>query len=324
MHKFQLAQCVPFSPNSIGAKVPDDNTAPSVAYYTVDEFSMSGTYSSPSGIAFVSLFLPMQSNVQTWSATNTANTWTWAAAYGNSNATTKKTALAAEFELSRPVGWGVRVSCPTAKLNAQGYIHVCYVPMTFTGGTWTAPLGISDMQNMPGYHRIAMTEICEQVTTIQGKYYDSSAFIYRTTDVTVPAFQDATPIQLFGWYGILVAIDGNASTSTLNGTIQCEVIIHWEGQTKNTGTYAIAGSTKHEPGNAPVMSATANAVANTQGVITATEIENDVIAQAEMGSALRQGVELTADVASLVVHPAAGRFIRGAAGVISTGYEYLT
>lgn len=266
---FAYANGDPFCEGAMGCRVPDMSTTPSTAFHTVDLVGIAtNAGSAPGGGAGVPrVFLPKLACL-TFSSNTTLggdNSWTFSGLSGTASA--KQSAVAGDFSLIRPVAWGVRLNSPVSKLNAFGTVHVCYFPMSFAGANFLAPLTVSAMQEMPGYQRFPLSALCESTVNIVGKFLDTSAFLYEDPGAV---FQNntstATSAGLLGWYGIMVALDKDTYATASTTIVNCEVVIHWEGQENIGASGAVGLIQTHEHPDLSEMQRVSSASATAPGI----------------------------------------------------------
>ena len=231
LHQFTLGQINPFDPDVKGVRVPDDNAAPSSAFFSYDE----NTITTSSTNACCSAFFPTASNYRVDSNNNIGtSSWTWGASFAGSYNSAQLSAITSTYNVTRPVAHGVRIYCPLAPTAATGYAHVClYVFNTYGATTWALPTSISQMTELPYYTRISLASLTQTPYILTNKFCDMTAFRYTDAGSND---QGNTSVGQFNiphqWMVILIAVEGAPSTSAC---LSCESIIHTEGQTKAGG-----------------------------------------------------------------------------------------
>lgn len=264
MTKFQLAQINPFDYNVVGAKIPDSNTQPSDTFKAEDRIVAT---SLASGFAVANAFLPNLAQVSVATTAVSSTTWSWGSAYGFGSASTNYTNATNSYQAARPVGHGIRLTCPAAPTTITGFVHICVVPVDTTGTTWTFPTDLGGMANAPWYKRFTLAQLTQQSVTVVNKFIDCSATIYRDPSLTEVSAQ-SNPQQFEfanGWCAIVVALEG--APTTPQAVLGIESIIHFEALPK-TGSLAAFSPA------APFNTAELQAVSRTAGATSAVFTEN--------------------------------------------------
>jgi len=271
--KFALLQIDPFESRGLGGKIPDSTTVPSLSVTTTE---------------IVNLDLAVGTNSRCWgftpavsativSATEGAGSWTWAAAYGGTGSSSKRTDYIAAYELDRPVAHGVRISSGVAPTSATGFVHVAIAyEGYYNQATWPFPTTTAGMAAYAWYKRVPLASLTQTPMTIINKYVDETAFRYR--DSTAAAYTNAGIAEFHtagGWGTILIAVEGGAA-GQLN-PIQAEWVYHSEAIPKNTG---VASGTPAAPMNSTILSGTSQMVANTD--LTHTEVNQSSYQEAAL------------------------------------------
>jgi len=227
--KFALGQINPFDPNVKGARVPDQNTAPSDTFYAQDETFVSV---GASNFAECKAFNPSIRNLLTVAPRSASDEWAWPAAYGGRFPTTNSTAIEAQFQLYRPVAHGIKIQCSSSNLNADGFVHVALYSQSLRGASWQLPTTVAQMSECPYYKRVPLSALSSNGPLyVVNKYMDPSAHIYR--DVTYTAAQSGENefATTFGWMTIIVAVTGTVN----NASVIVESMVHFEGTLRQTG-----------------------------------------------------------------------------------------
>jgi len=227
--KFALGQINPFDPNVKGARVPDQNTAPSDTFYAQDESFVTVGSANWAGCK---AFNPVIRNTITVADYAGTEAWSWQAAYGGNFACGNNVSIEAQFQLYRPVAHGVKIQCASSNLNADGFVHVALYSQSLRGSTWQLPSSVSQMSECPYYKRVPLSALSSNGPLyVVNKYMDPSAHIYR--DVTYRAAQSSENefSTQFGWMTIVVAVTGTQT----NSSVICELITHYEGTLRQTG-----------------------------------------------------------------------------------------
>jgi len=300
--KFFLAQIDPFNSEVTNVRVPDESTAPSSAFNIFDENNM--TVSTATGYASAVFFTPGLNVMTSGTGTGSAS-WSWSASYGGTTATSKITAIQAQYSLLRPVSHGIKLSCPLAPTSTAGFVHMClYTLDTYAASSWTLPTTLSQMTECPFYRRITLASLTQNPIVISNKFLDQTAFRYVDTSSNENTSTSSNTFHVpFSWMGVLVCIEGHGLTT--NSTI-CNVqsICHFEGQSKYGGLNTDGTA---EPGNNTVMENTANISSQT----SPSFVEGGVEAAQRMAAAAGEFVNR---VAGNVAGNAAYGFAAGASG----------
>jgi len=259
LHPFTLAHVNPFDRKCFDARVPDQSTAPSSAFFLYD------TYELPTSTVNAAAFAltPWTGYYGVPGSNNTSTTaWTWTAGFANKQIYSKYTNVATQYTLWRPVASGARLSCPLSPQTVTGYCHVCLYPVTNYGDTtFEFPVNISQMQDCPFYQRFTLAQLIAKPITVINKFSDDSAFRYRDTGDYGTPTTTGTEYHNFGWMAIIIAVTGQPSGST---PLNIENICHGEGQ----GIVGqLSGDLTSEKFRPSVVAATAEYVADTSPVI---------------------------------------------------------
>lgn len=234
MSKFLLANIDPFNPNCDGAKVPDSNTYPSTAITADDEVAL--TTDGTHGVA-VTAFRPYLQGSTVTGTAGSANSWTWAAAYGGTASNGRYTSIAGLSSLYRPVAHGIRLYAPTAPTSTTGFVHVAVYADTMSGTTWAFPSNVSDMNNCMFYQRYPLAMLTQKSITVVNKFLDQSATRYVNVASDVAGTLTDLSFHTPGWGTILVAIEGApVSTKALvvETITRIEAIPHYSGVGSST------------------------------------------------------------------------------------------
>lgn len=219
--QFVAANCDPFNEQVRGVKVPDQNSASSVAAFSLDRITIpaDGTY----GGAFRAFrYHPKNAVV---GATSMASTTTWnpTGAFLGGSDVSNKTSLAQGYAALRCAAWGIRINCRQSATTAQGVVHICQVPEVLDGTTWSFPTSVSQMQTCGGYKRFDVSALTMKTHTEVGKFTDMTAFRYidpNTADTSAPGIFSTT-----GWTSIIIAIEGATAGANV---LDVDFIHHWE------------------------------------------------------------------------------------------------
>jgi len=230
--KYELANINPFDSRVLGVKIPDSNTQPSETMMDDNRFTFS---IGALGNAEAKAFLPFIDQAAIAGNPSGGTTWSWFAGYSGATGSSNASNIKNEFVGIRPVGHGVRLSCPLAPLSVTGFVHICIIPVeTFGQTTWQFPVSVSQMGNQPWYKRFTLAQLTQGSVTIVNKFLDCTATRYQDSDSGGAGTSTSQEFQFAnGWCAILVAVEsGPASTNALSA----ETIVHYEGLTKNGTT----------------------------------------------------------------------------------------
>jgi len=215
--KFALAQLDPFHPLSLGAKIPDSNTMPSIANCSQDQVACPlATTGFLTGFAFRPFY-----NYATIAATPaSASTVTWGAAVGT-NASNRRdyTAFVAQMEASRPVAHAIRLVSQLAPTSATGFVHIGLSVESYYGNsaaTWQFPTTVNEMSGLAFYKRVTLASLTQSPLTVINKWIDERGFQYHdpsqsTTIATAPAGEVVSPFG-WDWSSIVVLVEGAPTT----------------------------------------------------------------------------------------------------------------
>jgi len=225
---YALAHCDPFDDRCKGVKVPDTNTMPSVALTTIQETSISTT-----GVnANCHMFYPNPASQEVFctNKNKSSTSWDW----GPSDTATslvpaqqvqniKLGAIAAGYDLIRPVAHGCRISCALSPNTVTGFVHIAvgapasFLQLTLNG--WL-PDSIARLSEMPWYQRVTLASLCVKPITIVNKILDTTSQTYYSP---ARAFKEETAIEtgsiIVGQAvaSVNVAGHGNYDRDSLNG-----------------------------------------------------------------------------------------------------------
>jgi len=251
--KYIKALINPFDKDTYGCRIPDSSTSPSsfLALYDNNAQScnsanlwMSSTLYVPNSYAYA---------YEMTSASGSAVTVP--AAYGGSINTAKQTVVRSNYSLARPVSHGIRITCAQAATATIGYCHICLVPLTMSGATWTAlPLTVAQMASLPTYRRVTISSLTNNPLVVVNRYNDDTA--YRYSDVN----NDESILSPVGdtfhsWMGIIVAFTEHGQNATV-AIANVENLCHFEVQALPNG---VSSDGPGEPSNPAVLEAACNA-----------------------------------------------------------------
>lgn len=226
--KYELVNLNPFDQRCNGVKIPDSNTQPSET--TVDENRLSVTVGG-SAFAEAYAFLPNLTNNAVAGTGGAATSWTWAASFGGTTASTNATEIRADYVGIRPVGHGVRLACGLAPTTVTGFCHICIIPVeTYNVTSWTFPTSIGQMINQPWYKRYTLASLTQRSVTVVNKFLDTTATRYSDSDASLTSQGTNTDFHFSGgWCAILVAVEGAPASSS---PLTVDTIVHYEGLPK--------------------------------------------------------------------------------------------
>jgi len=221
--KFSKAQIDPFDPSCDGVKIPDSNTYPSTSLRVEDQFLAQTT--DANGLK-ASFFMPFLENTKVNHTASTASAWTWSAAFGGGEDSTRQSAIASNYTLCRPVAHGLKISCSAAPTSITGNLHVAIVAATnFGKTTWNMPVNITELSNGMFYKKYPLAMFTQQTLTVVNKFIDVTASRYVDPGSDGVANAIDSEFQTNGWAAIVVAIEGApANTSVL----AIEQVVHYE------------------------------------------------------------------------------------------------
>jgi len=226
--RFVYAQIDPFDVKSQGAKIPDSSVMPSIAVTTNETYSFSLT---TAGNQKATAFLPnFTSGIVT--ATEGLGGWTFPAAFSGTNLA-KRADFVAGYETFRPVGHGIRLSCPLAPTSATGFVHIAIAVETFDNETtWPYVASLTNISSYPFYKRVTLASLTQTPLTIANKFVDETAFRYTSAASSAVGNAGNMEFQLpLSWGAILIAIEGTPAGSVLSA----ELVLHVEALPKSSG-----------------------------------------------------------------------------------------
>jgi len=222
--KYELGQVNPFDNQVSGVKIPDSNTQPSDTARSEDRFSITTPANT---FANAYAFLPNLA-VSTVSGTAfSANTWTWAASFGDVTASSNSSNYQSSFQAVRVAAHGVRISSQAAPTTVTGFVHVCLYPITTSSNsTWAFPNSISQMAQLPWYRRFTIASLTQRSVTVVNKFIDSTATRYFDPNSDLAATGTDLSFQFSGgWCAVLVAYEGAPASTSL---LSIENLVHYE------------------------------------------------------------------------------------------------
>lgn len=252
----------PFNSTAYGAKVPDSEMALSTTCYsrTADPLITDGTYGTA-----VRMYFPDPANRYYAAATFTSATaWTFAANWTSQGSVPNLSAMSGAFTAVRAVGYGLRISCPQAYLNASGRLHVCLCPVDYSRSSLNTalPLNTNSMMQLPGYMTVPIADLIADSVLVVGKPSDSGSLRYRTLNYPWNVGSAAITAGLetsTGWLGIMVAVESCAVGVI---PINVESIIHYEAQVLAQTGAGIVEPSPAAPHQPVIMATSQNLIAS--------------------------------------------------------------
>lgn len=215
--KFALAQIDPFHPLTLGAKIPDTNTMPSLANSSQDQVSCPlATTGFLTGFAF----RPAYAYGSIAATPASASTVTWGAnAAANASNRRDYTNFVSQMEAVRPVAHAVRLSSQLAPTTATGFVHIGLSVESFYSAataTWQFPTTVNEMQGLSFYKRVTLASLTQSPLTVINKWIDERGFQYQNPKA-VPTFTTSVDTEVtnpfgYSWASIVVLIEGAPTT----------------------------------------------------------------------------------------------------------------
>lgn len=264
--QFTIAQIDPFCPEAFGAKVPDDATAPSSVAFSRDFYSISTAASG--GAGFVFRYHPGSAS-QTLTPV-TSGSWTPGAVLGVGNGL----ALSANFNGTRTVAYGVKLTTRQSAFSAAGFVHVALIPDNRSSTAPGFPSTLAAMEYAPYYKRVPLADLIEDEILICGKYTDHTAFRYTSLqdgDTVAASYSNGFPTP--GWMQIMVWVEGPAS---ITNALDAEVIHHYEAFSSSlSSSGGVLAITKAAPVSPNILAATAYVTDCTEPIAVNREDEDN-------------------------------------------------
>lgn len=253
-HKFVIANYAPFNEDSIGARVPDANTAPSFPFHVVQPLAFGNSdFSKTTAIIATpwssTMFIPTTEGTTSWAPLATYNT--------TIIPSSKQLAIRTNCQSVRPVAHGLRIASSVPPTSATGWVHVCLFPVTLKDTTWTIPTNVASMVDMPGYQRIPLAQLTQKPVFINNQWVDDSAHEYRDPISYFQQNVDVSGGNSTGWMAILVVCDNTMVTNFANAQIEIESLVHYEAL-PSVASGALTVSMSAEPSKPNIMTAVAN------------------------------------------------------------------
>jgi len=270
--KFALAQLDPFHPNSLGAKIPDSNTMPSIANCSTDQISCPvATTGFLTGFAFrptynfgVVFATPASASTVTWGLTVSAN------AQDRRDAASFKD----QMEAVRPVAHAVRLVSSLSPTAATGFVHIGLSVESYynaPSSTWQFPTTVNEMTGLAFYKRITLASLTQSPITAINKWLDDRGFQYQdpsqVTAMTAGAGNEIISPFGYSWSNIVVLVEGAPATSS---PLSAEHLLLSEALPKKT---SIIIGTQAAPNSPGTLSAVSSMAAEQE--FTHTEAQQD-------------------------------------------------
>lgn len=244
--RYALGQIDPFDDRVYGAKIPDANTTPSSTTCVNDEVVITTDALNQLG---VKAFRPWLKS-QVVSGTPTAgSTWTWTAAFGGTQDSSRISNVTGNFNLVRPVCHGIRLSCPLPPTSVTGFVHIALYCARDSQSvtTWDLPVSISQMNQCVWYKRYPLAMLTQRTLTVVNKITDcgSSLYVDPASDRAAGgnSLQDIT-LNNEGFCTIIVAAEA-AGVST--SAVAVESITHYEALPIFTGVITPSPAAEFNP-----------------------------------------------------------------------------
>lgn len=253
-HKFVIANYAPFNEDSIGARVPDANTAPSFPFHVVQPLAFGNSVANKTTAVIATpwsrtMYVPTTEGTTSWAPLADYNT----TIIGSS----KQTAIVNNCQSVRPVAHGLRIASSVPPTQATGWVHVCLFPVSLKQLTWTIPVDVASMVDMPGYHRIPCAQLTQKPVYINNQWVDDSAHEYRDPASYFSQNTSLAGGNTTGWMAILVVCDNTWVSGFNSAQIEIESIVHYEAL-PSVSSGALTVSMSAEPSKPNVMAAVAN------------------------------------------------------------------
>lgn len=303
--KFALAQIDPFDNRSLGAKIPDSTTIPSIANCDTDQITLTTTAGFPAAVAFA----PSYKSAQVFSSNNAA-TLTWSSLFTERS---KAANIYGNIEAIRPVAHAIRISSGLSPTAATGFVHIGLAVesrMNAGAGTdWDYPVNVSQMTGLQHYQRFTLASLTQSPVTVINKWIDDTAFRYQDPRENYSALaanssglSNANLNMQQSWSVIVVFVDG----APAGVPISVEHVLMTEAIPRKDGFILGTGAAPNSPA---VMSAVSSMVA--QQPFSHTEAEQQsYVAQAT--ERLQSGISRAAGETGQALLPAVEAFGYGA------------
>jgi len=289
-----MANVFPFHRAATGAKFPDDDTTPS---FTLNaKLQLNVGQDSTFGVSATAFrYHPAATHV--FASTAGGSSWTWPARSTAAGTVDNYSVIAGNCNLTRTVGYGLRVECPLSYSNVSGYLHVCVIPDPLEGTTWSYPTTVGMMEYFTdSYTKIPLADVIQDPQLITSKFYGKNAMEYR--DINYPDY-DTTVVTntrtSSGWSTIIVAVTGANVSATPQ--ISVEATYHLECLPRTSGgTTNLPITTSTSFSQPKAMAALAN-VAPATPTVTAVSASTQTGIIATISQAWDLGKKIAGDVA---------------------------
>lgn len=269
--KFVLAQIDPFDVKSLGAKVPDSNTMPSIANADTDQVSLAAP--STSGNICAIACLPGYS-ASTLVATQGSSAVTWNGSWGSRR---NVSSIISAAEAFRPVAHAIRISSGLAPTSATGFVHIGLDVESRVNDAAAAvpdfPTDVNAMTGLAFYKKITLASLTQSPLTAINKWIDESAFRYQDPR-ELPALNGSGTAPNQGtfqfynnWATIIVMVEGAPTGASI---LSIEHLLFSELLPKKSA-FIMGGAAA--PNSSGTMSAASTMAAETE--FTHTEAEQD-------------------------------------------------
>lgn len=258
--KFALAQLDPFHPLSVGAKIPDSNTMPSIANCSVDQVSCPlATTGFMTGFAFRPFY--NYASIAATPASATAVTWGAALA---TNASDRRdiTAFKAAFEATRPVAHAIRICSQLAPTAATGFVHIGLSVESYYNAataTWQFPTTVNEMVGLAFYKRVTLASLTQSPLTVINKWIDERGFQYEDPGqgaaISTSAGNEVSSPFGWSWASIVVLVEGAPTTPS---PLSAEHLLLTESLPAKNGILIGTAAAPNSPGTMSAVSSMAS------------------------------------------------------------------
>jgi len=254
--RFALAQLDPFHPATLGAKVPDTNTMPSLANSSSDQVTCPlATTGFLTGFAFRPNYNQAVINATPVSAT--AVSW---GANPAANALNRRdiTAFIAQMEAVRPVAHAIRIVSQLAPTSASGFVHIGLSVESQFGNnpsTWQFPTTVNEMTGLAHYRRVTLASLTQSPLTVINKWIDERGFNYQdpgqvNTSSTGTSSEVVSPFG-WSWCNIVVLVEGAPATPS---PLSAEHLLLTESLPQKTSILIGTAAAPNSPGTMSAVS----------------------------------------------------------------------
>jgi len=223
LDKYIVANFQPFADHARGAKIPDDNTLPSVAATLNERVVLTA---DANGFAAMT-FRPFSAGSYTAPASISAGgAITWTAGVTTDFSTT----MGDDFRTIRTVGGGIKLDYESRPDEAAGSVHIALIPdinhSTQAYGSNYWPSTLTEIANSAWFEDVTVDKLVKTGLSVPFKRIDSSANFYRYNDPssTSSSISDPSSLLTTGWSNIVVFVTG----ATPNAVFDIDCILHVE------------------------------------------------------------------------------------------------